>query len=121
MGEVEDETGMSYEEAVQYKEEQEEKFWNEIMGSREFLTNPEDVKELYGEMGADVNISSDYVFGYTGEICFRCKAGPGVTWRANFYKCADHTSHPHWLSWSVIGSGKFEFHVPEYFGTLEFK
>ena len=23
---------------------------------------------------------------------------PGVTWRGNFYKCADHSSHPHWLT-----------------------
>ena len=22
----------------------------------------------------------------------------GQTWRANFYKCADKTSHPHWLT-----------------------
>lgn len=49
------------------------------------------------------------------------RPGPGVTWRANFYKCADGTSHPHWLTWSVIDKPRPDFHVPEFFGTLVFK
>lgn len=46
--------------------------------------------------------------------------GSGTTWRANFYKCADGTSHPHWLTWSPIDFPRPNFHVPEYFGNLEF-
>ena len=46
---------------------------------------------------------------------------PGVVWRANFYKCADATSHPHWLTWSVVDRPGPDFHVPEFFGTLEFQ
>ncbi len=46
---------------------------------------------------------------------------PGVEWRANFYKCADKTSHPHWLTWSKVDRPKPDFHVPEFFGTLVFK
>ena len=23
-------------------------------------------------------------------------------WRANFYKCGDDTSHPHWAAWSPL-------------------
>lgn len=42
---------------------------------------------------------------------------PG-TWRGNFYKCADHTSHPHWASWAPIEE-RLAFHVPHRFGTLE--
>jgi hypothetical protein len=45
----------------------------------------------------------------------------GVVWRANFYKCGDATSHPHWLTWSVVDRPTPDFHVPECFGTLEFK
>lgn len=45
---------------------------------------------------------------------------PGVVWRANFYKCADKTSHPHWLTWSKIPLEKPDFHQPEYLGYLEF-
>lgn len=48
------------------------------------------------------------------------KPAPGVTWRANFYKCGDHTSHPHWLTWSVVDSPRPDFHVPESFGALDF-
>lgn len=44
----------------------------------------------------------------------------GVKWRANLYKCADATSKPHWLTWSVINMPKPNFHVPDFFGTLEF-
>ena len=45
---------------------------------------------------------------------------PGVKWLANFYKCGDRTSHPHWLTWSIIASDRIDFHRPEFFGTLEF-
>jgi hypothetical protein len=48
------------------------------------------------------------------------KPAPGATWRANFYKCGDKTSHPHWLTWSVIDLPKPDFHQPSFFGTLEF-
>ncbi len=47
------------------------------------------------------------------------RVAPGVAWRANFYKCADDTSMPHWASWSPIGP-KLNFHCPEYFGELHF-
>jgi hypothetical protein len=45
---------------------------------------------------------------------------PGVRWRANFYKCADRTSHPHWLTWSKVHRPQPDFHVPEDFGELVF-
>jgi hypothetical protein len=44
----------------------------------------------------------------------------GVQWRANFYKCGDKTSHPHWLTWSVVDKPEPDFHRPEFFGILEF-
>jgi len=46
---------------------------------------------------------------------------PGVEWRANFFKCADQTSKPHWLTWSYVDRPKPDFHVPECFGTLRFE
>lgn len=48
------------------------------------------------------------------------RPAPGVTWGANFFKCGDKTSHPHWLTWSYIANETPDFHRPEYFGTLEF-
>jgi len=44
----------------------------------------------------------------------------GTNWRANFYKCADESSYPHWLTWSPVEHPEPNFHLPEYFGQLEF-
>ena len=39
-------------------------------------------------------------------------------WRANFYKCGDDTSHPHWAAWAPVPS--LNFHLPDHFGSVEF-
>ena len=39
--------------------------------------------------------------------------------RANFYKCADKTKKPHFLSWQPIELPKPNFHCPEFFGEIE--
>lgn len=49
------------------------------------------------------------------------RPAPSVKWHANFYKCADRTSHPHWLTWSPVDFPRPNFHLPEHFGTLLFK
>ncbi len=49
------------------------------------------------------------------------KPGPRTIWRANFYKCADKTSHPHWLTWSPVDYPRPRFHLPEFFGRLVFE
>lgn len=40
------------------------------------------------------------------------------TLQANFYKCANKSAHPHFLSWNPIKTPAPDFHRPEYFGTL---
>lgn len=50
-------------------------------------------------------------------------AGPlgrldGRTWTANFYKCGDETSHPHWLSWAPVPA--LNFHLPDSFQPIQF-
>lgn len=57
------------------------------------------------------SVLEEYV-GALGEV-------GGQTWRANFYKCAENNSHPHWATWSPIDGNSF--HAPEYFGTLQFE
>jgi hypothetical protein len=42
----------------------------------------------------------------------------GQVWRANFYKCGNETSHPHWGSWSPIR--ELNFHRPVDFGEIQF-
>ena len=39
----------------------------------------------------------------------------------NFYKCADGTDSPHYVSWSPIMTEKPNFHCPEFFGELIFE
>ncbi len=43
---------------------------------------------------------------------------PGQIWRANFYKCGNETSHPHWASWMPLAERNF--HDPASFGELIF-
>jgi len=50
-------------------------------------------------------------------------AGPvrpirGSLWTANFFKCADASSHPHWASWQPLPEKNF--HRPDCFGELFF-
>lgn len=45
---------------------------------------------------------------------------PGTIWRANFYKCADESTHPHWLTWSPVDFAIPDFHRPGDFGVLQF-
>lgn len=46
---------------------------------------------------------------------------PGNFWRANFYKIADKTSNPHYLTWSLVNNIKPDFHLPQFFGILKFE
>ena len=55
------------------------------------------------------------------KYCPIVQPAPGVLWKANLYKCADKTSHPHWLTWAVVDNPTPDFHRPEFFGTLEFE
>ena len=41
--------------------------------------------------------------------------------QANFYKCGDDLSMPHFLSWQPISATAPNFHLPEYFGKMKFE
>ncbi len=41
--------------------------------------------------------------------------------KANFYKCGDDLSVPHFVSWNNIDTDNPDFHRPEYFGLINFK
>lgn len=45
---------------------------------------------------------------------------PGQSFRANFYKCGDYLSRPHYLTWNPVPIPKPDFHRPDHFGTLMF-
>lgn len=45
----------------------------------------------------------------------------GVKAKANFYKCGDNLSTPHFVSWNPIKYQKPNFHLIEYFGSIQFE
>lgn len=46
---------------------------------------------------------------------------PGTVWKANFYKTGSKTSNPNYLTWSFVDHPKPNFHLPRFFGTLQFQ
>ena len=40
--------------------------------------------------------------------------------KANFYKCGDKLSEPHYLTWNKVMTEKPDYHRPEYFGEVIF-
>jgi hypothetical protein len=40
---------------------------------------------------------------------------------ANFYKCGDRLPQPHYLAWNPVEAPEPDFHLPQYFGTLQFE
>lgn len=41
--------------------------------------------------------------------------------KANFYKCGDLLTKPHFLSWAPISLPKPQFHCPQFFAELDFE
>lgn len=101
--------------------------------SEEFIKIPEDAFEeisvassLKGPIDPEIKDSVTWSVAYRlpydilkpyTDVTVPC---PGAEWRGNFYKCADKTSHPHWLTWAPVHFPKPRFHLPEYFGFLKF-
>jgi Carbohydrate-binding family 9 len=56
------------------------------------------------------------------EVFFRhqVKDLKGKIFRANFYKCGDMLTVPHYVTWNPVGTMNPDYHQPEYFGMLKF-
>jgi hypothetical protein len=44
----------------------------------------------------------------------------GKSFMANFYKCGDKLSVPHYLTWNRVGTANPDYHQSRYFGMLTF-
>lgn len=73
------------------------------------ITRPTD---WWLEATIPVSVMEKYV-GRIGDLS-------GQRWRANFQKCGNESSHPHWATWNDIRPMK-NFHQPEKFGELIFE
>jgi hypothetical protein len=45
----------------------------------------------------------------------------GVAWRTNFYKIAENNSNPHHITWAAVTAPRPNFHMPQFFGTVQFE
>jgi hypothetical protein len=70
-----------------------------------------------------MNTQWDITIAIPWEVFFNHALKPlqGKKMRGNFYKCGDNLSVPHFVSWTKIESEKPSFHIPAYFGGLEFE
>lgn len=114
---------LSYEENPQWKGESLRKDgavpWRLAKKVKIFHTLPKTVEPERAEpvtWDVEYHIPFAVLEAFLGDL----GAPGGQTWRANFYKCAENNSHPHWASWSRI-EGELDFHKPEYFAPIIFE
>jgi hypothetical protein len=74
------------------------------------------VPERKGKFEWTITIAIPY------EVFFhhKVKELKGKSFRANFYKCGDMLSIPHYITWNAVGTEQPDYHQPEYFGLLKF-
>ena len=74
------------------------------------------VKEKKGEFKWTITIAIPFEVFFHHKI----KELKGRTFRANFYKCGDMLSVPHYITWNPIGTENPDYHQPKYFGEIKF-
>lgn len=74
------------------------------------------IKEKKGKIAWTITLAIPF------EVFFLHKVNTlkGKTFRANFYKCGDKLTLPHYLTWSPVATEKPDFHQPAHFGILRF-
>lgn len=71
--------------------------------------------------------SGDFQWEMTIKIPIECfehdniESLSGICAKANFYKCGDETSDPHFVTWNPINTENPDYHCPEFFGNIEFE
>lgn len=66
----------------------------------------------------DWSLSFFIPFKLLGKYAKEFSTAKGTVWKGNFFKCADKSSHPHWVSWSPVK--ELNFHEPDCFGEIIF-
>ena len=74
------------------------------------------VKEQTGQFAWTITIAIPFEVFFHHEI-----AGlKGKIFRANFYKCGDKLTVPHYVTWNPVNTENPDYHQPEHFGLLKF-
>jgi hypothetical protein len=79
-------------------------------------TGTQPVKEKAGEYAWTITIAIPFEVFFHHQI----KDLKGKIFRANFYKCGDKLTVPHYVTWNPVGTDKPDYHQPEHFGLLKF-
>lgn len=74
------------------------------------------VKEINGEFSWTITMAIPLNVFFHHDI----KELKGKVFRANFYKCGDELSVPHYVTWNPVRTEAPDFHRPEFFGLLKF-
>jgi hypothetical protein len=77
---------------------------------------PEPFTEKTGEYVWAITIAIPF------EVFFRHKITDlkGKIFRANFYKCGDKLTVPHYVTWNPVATEQPDYHQPKHFGLLKF-
>jgi hypothetical protein len=74
------------------------------------------VKERTGKFDWTITIAIPFSVFYQHNV----SGLKGKTFTANFYKCGDKLSVPHYVTWNPVGTEHPDYHQPKYFGLLKF-
>ena len=74
----------------------------------------------FGEIKGDIRWSLTLAIPLDVFFHHHVTALKGKTFSANFYKCGDKLSNPHFVTWNPVKTEKPDYHRPEFFGTLKF-
>jgi len=99
-------------------------------GNRKFV-DAEKIKaiEIHSSLGDQPfkEKTGDFDWELTVKIPVSCLAFDniknlsGIKATANFYKCGDGTSEPHYITWNPVETETPDFHRPEFFGEIIFE
>ena len=74
------------------------------------------IREIEGEYAWTITVAIPFeVFSH-----HQVKDLKGKIFRANFYKCGDKLTVPHYVTWNPVGTEQPDYHQPEHFGLLKF-
>lgn len=95
---------------------------NPVYGSKEVMQLVERTPSLgtepFAERQGDNRWQLTLKIPTAALFCHTVERWDGLRFRANFYKCGDDLSRPHFLSWQPITTESPNFHLPAFFGEV---
>jgi hypothetical protein len=73
-------------------------------------------KEITGDQSWTLTV----VIPFEAFFRHRISSPEGTQFQANFYKCGDKLTQPHYLTWNPVGTKSPDYHQPGFFGLLRF-